>query len=164
MYSTTPSGLLRRAAGWLWALAWVGVLHLVTSPWHHLGGVVHDRLVWGEWFALACGLAVGFLAGGRIRDLAIAGASTHRRRLRRYWLPVAIAAAGCVVWLRFAGPHDAIGVATTAFLAYWAGLDVAVGAIPLMQGLDYRFDGPIDPDPDATADADDLWVPPWERP
>jgi len=159
-----PGGLRRRALGWCWALAWVEVLHLVTRPWHALGGLVDERLRWLHWLGLIVGLAAGYLAGGVMRDRAAnPGGPTHRRQARLLWLPPAgaTAAALAALWL-VGGRRAEIGIVTTAFLAYWAGQDLGCGALPLMHGLDYRFDGAIEPDPDPERDDDDL-VPPWER-
>jgi hypothetical protein len=63
------------------------------------------------------------------------------------------------------GRRDSVGVVVTAFLAYWAGLDLAFGAVPLMEGKPYRFLHPLDPEspPPLDDDEDDSWVPPWDR-
>jgi hypothetical protein len=58
-----------------------------------------------------------------------------------------------LIALSIVGERGPIGVVATAFLSYWAGLDVAFGAVPLMEGRSYAFARPLDPD-DSDADAD----------
>jgi hypothetical protein len=60
--------------------------------------------------------------------------------------PPAIVAATALVALSAVGERGPVGVVATAFLAYWAGLDVAFGAVPLMEGKPYAFARPLDPD------------------
>jgi hypothetical protein len=63
--------------------------------------------------------------------------------------PPAVVAAIALVALATGGERGPVGVVATAFLSYWAGLDVAFGAIPLLEGRSYAFDRPLDSDGDA---------------
>jgi hypothetical protein len=154
-----------RAAGWLWAAAWVGVLYLVTYPWKHLGGLVSEQLRWTEWFVLGMGFIAGSTVGVFCRDAARPGTGrSHAGLLRFVWLPVAATTAAAMLALVCAARRDAIGVVFTAFLAYWAGLDLSIGAVPLMQGRDYSFRRAIEPLPEEPEPSlPDERVPPWER-
>jgi hypothetical protein len=156
----------RRLAGFAWLLIWTAVLYAVAAPWRDLGGVVGERLRWLEWFVLITGLSVGFTAGRFGRDLAAPGTGrSHAGTLRFLLYPLAGLTAFGLIALTALDRRDPVGVVVTAFLAYWAGLDLAFGAVPLMEGKPYRFLGPLDPEPDPTdgADEDDSWVPPWDR-
>ena len=139
--------LRRRAAGFLWLAAWCGVLWCVASPWRRLGGLESERLRWLEWWSLSAGVALGLAMGRVARDRAetVAG-RTHAQALRLALYPPAIVAAAALVALSTAGERGPVGVVATAFLAYWAGLDVAFGAVPLMEGRSYAFARPLDPD------------------
>ncbi|MHC4991398.1 MAG: hypothetical protein ACYTGC_10490 [Planctomycetota bacterium] len=140
---------LRRLTGWLWIAIWAGVLYLVAEPWTHLGGLVPERLRWLEWFVLAIGLLLGMTIGGFGRDAARPGSGrSHARLLRVLWLPQACLAALALVVLAWWGESDPIGIVLTAFLAYWAGLDLGFAALPLVQGRPYSFRSPIEPDPE----------------
>jgi hypothetical protein len=139
------------------------VLYLVTCPWKHLGGLVSERLRWAEWLVLGMGLIAGSTVGVFCRDAARPGTGrSHAGLLRFIWLPVAATAAAGMLALVCVGLHDPVGVVLTAFLAYWAGLDLSIGAVPLMQGRDYRFRGSIDPDLDEPHETE-APVPPWEK-
>jgi hypothetical protein len=141
--------LRRRAAGTLWLAAWCGVLWAVAAPWRNLGGLESERLRWLEWCVLTVGLALGFTMGRLARDWAVAGAGrTHARALRVALYPPAIVAAAALVVLSVTGERGPVGVVATAFLSYWAGLDVAFGAVPLMEGKPYAFARPLDPEED----------------
>jgi hypothetical protein len=158
---------IRRSAGFLWLLAWAVVLYLVAAPWRHLGGLVDERLRWLEWFVLLAGLTVGFAIGRHAREFAGPGTGrTHVGVLRLLMYPMAGLTALGLITLTLLGMRDPVGVVVTAFLAYWAGLDLAFGAVPLMEGKQYRLSRPLDPEPPATKrddDADGSWIPPWER-
>ena len=138
---------VRRLSGWVWVAAWVGVLYAVVEPWRHLGGLVHERLRWVEWFVLAIGLLLGLTVGGFGRDASRPGLGrSHARLLRVLWTPpsaVVVITLGILAWH---GERDLIGVVVTAWLAYWAGLDLGFGALPLVQGRSYSFRGSIEPD------------------
>lgn len=155
----------RRLAGFGWLVAWLAILYVVAAPWRHLGGLVDDRLRWLEAVVLIAGLAIGFTVGRWGRDLveSIAG-STHHRLLRGVLYPPALLTAGGLLVLTILGMRGAVGVAVSGFLSYWAGLDLAFGALPLLEGKDYRFARPLEPPPPpATRRVDPGWLPPWER-
>ncbi len=111
----------RRLAGWAWLIAWCVSLHTIHSPWRELGGLVSERMRWSERFLLPMGFVVGCYAGSIARRYAVL-------------LPVAALAAVVLVALRLLGPPDPIGVVFNAFAAYWAGVDIAGGAYPMMMG------------------------------
>ncbi|MBZ5640710.1 MAG: hypothetical protein LAO51_18380 [Acidobacteriia bacterium] len=164
--ATFPRHFKRRLAGALWLLLWILVLYAVAAPWRSLGGLVDERLRWLEYVVLLAGLCLGFTIGRFGRDAAsTVPGRTHARFLRfLLYPPAAMTAAGLVV-LTALGERGPVGVVVTAFLAYWAGLDLAFGALPMMEGRSYRFDRPLDPEPAALRrdGRDRGWVPPWER-
>jgi hypothetical protein len=157
--------LARRAAGFLWLLAWMVLLYAVAAPWRELGGIVDERLRWLEAFVLVAGLAIGFTAGRFGREVAGRGAGRAHVHLLRFLLyPFALLTVAALVTLTVLGERDPVGVVVTAFLAYWAGLDLAFGALPLMEGGAYGFLRPFDPAPSPETRRDtDSWLPPWER-
>jgi len=144
---TRFTGFRRRLTGVLWLAAWCGVLWAIAAPWRQLGGLESERLRWLEWWSLSTGVALGFTMGrvARERAEAVAG-RTHAQALRFALYPPAIVAAGALVALSAYGERGPVGVVATAFLSYWAGLDVAFGAVPLMEGRSYAFARPLDPD------------------
>lgn len=159
---------LRKMAGYFWLAAWIVVLYVVAAPWRHLGGLVDERLRWLEWFVLVTALPIGFTAGRFARDAAEHdGRRTHSRLLRLVLYPPAILTAAVLIALTAIGERGSIGVVATAFLSYWAGLDIAFGAVPLMEGKSYRFDRALEAEPvvaeRAPASREMAWVPPWER-
>jgi hypothetical protein len=100
-----------------------------------------------EWWVLCAGVACGFTMGRFARDWVQAGPErTHARSLRVALYPPAAVAAIGLVWLSATGERGPVGVVATAFLAYWAGLDVAFGAVPLMDGKSYAFTRPLPPE------------------
>ncbi len=132
--------------GTAWLLAWCAVLWAVAAPWRNLGGLESERLRWLEWWALCAGLALGFTLGRGVRDWARSGAGrTHARAIRIALYPPAVVAALALVALASVGERGPVGIVATAFLSYWAGLDVAFGALPLMEGSDYAFSRPLEP-------------------
>lgn len=147
----------------MWTATWAAVLYTVTYPWKHLGGLVSERLRWAEWCVLGMGLIAGSTVGVFCRDAARPGTGrSHAGLLRFVWLPVAATTVAAMSALVGFGHRDAVGVVLTAFLAYWAGLDLSIGAVPLMQGRSYRFRRAIDPDLEDEGRVDDR-APPWER-
>jgi hypothetical protein len=156
--------VLRRLLGGLWLLTWIAVLYAVAAPWRSLGGLEDERLRWLEGFVLLAGLSVGFTLGRFGRDVAVAGTGrTHAWFLRFLLYPPAFLTAVGLIALNVMGKRGAVGVAVTGFLAYWAGLDLAFGAVPLMEGKSYAFDRPLDPEPSDPVrgkSSSDLWVPP----
>jgi hypothetical protein len=125
---------LRRAAGGAWLVAWCGVLWAVAAPWRDLGGLESERLRWLEWWVLCAGIALGFTMGAGARDWARSGAGrTYARAIRLALYPPGLVAATALVALSFVGERGPVGVVATAFLSYWAGFDVAFGAVPLME-------------------------------
>ena len=158
--------LLRCVAGWVWILVWGVVLWTVASPWRDLGGLVDERLRWLERFVLGAGIVIGWQAGAWGRWAARPGAGRCHAGLLRWLLwPLAALTAAGLVFLRLTGKEDAIGVVLTAFLSYWAGLDLAFGAWPLVRGHPYSFTGSIDPPVGATREEDEddelADPPPW---
>ncbi len=157
--------LARRLVGFVWLATWTMVLWLVGSPWRNLGGLVDERLRWLEWLVLMTAVPVGLTVGTFAREAAGPGTGrTHIGLLRFLLYPVGALTACALIGLVVLGQRDAIGVAVTAFLAYWAGLDLAFGAVPLMHGRPYRLTRPFDPEPELdTSEELDRWAPPWER-
>ena len=155
---------MRQLAGWAWVLAWGVVLWIVASPWRHLGGLVDDRLRWLQRFVLGAGFVVGWQLGAWGRWAARPGTGrSHASQVRWLLWPLAAASATGLAVLRFSGSADPIGVVLTGFLSYWAGLDLAFGAWPLVRGQPYSLTGsidqPVEADPEADDDAAD--PPPW---
>lgn len=153
--------------GLVWLMIWVAVLYVVAAPWRDLGGIVDERLRWLEWFVLFVGLSIGFTMGRFGRDAAGPGSGrAHIDLLRCLLYPFAVLTVVALVVLTALGERDPVGVVVTAFLAYWAGMDLAFGAVPLMEGQPYGLLRPVDPEPPAGSEirtADEGWVPPWER-
>ncbi len=154
---------LRRLAGAAWIAAWVGLLYVVAAPWRGLGGVVDEQLRWLEWFVLMAGLTTGFTVGRLGRQVALErGGVSHLRLLRRLLYPVGAVAAAGVVALWWRGASGGIGVVVTALLAYWGGIDVAYGAVPLLDGRAYAFARPLPPDTGPRRRGPRPWAPPWD--
>lgn len=158
----------RRVLGFAWLSAWISLLYLVAAPWRDLGGIEDERVRWLEYVVLLSALSIGFAVGRLGREAALAAPGrTHARFVRYLLYPPAVLTAAALVALSVLGGRGSIGVVVTGFLAYWAGLDLAFGAVPMMEGRSYRFERPLDPEPDTLrrlAEPDDRWVPPWERP
>lgn len=147
---------LRRLAGWLWILSWAVVLWLLVSPWRELGGMVSERWRWLEWLALGWGPVLGCHVAGMGRLAAKPGTGlSHARLLRRLLVAPAALIAATLLVLRCLRHEEAIGVLVTGFLAYWAGLDLALGGWPLARGEPYSFRGPLPPPRGAAGDDDD---------
>lgn len=137
--------LRRKLAGYAWTAGWMAALYAVAAPWRKLGGLESETLRWLEWVVLFGGLSLGFTVGRFARDAAEADPRrTHAGLLRVLLYPPAVLTAGALVAWSFVSERGPIGVAFTAFLAYWAGLDLAFGALPLMEGKAYAFRRPID--------------------
>ena len=135
----------RWLAGSLWILLWTGVLWLVAAPWRDLGGVVDEWLRWMEAVVLLSGLILGFTLGRYARDYVLEGwGRTWARCLRWLLYPAAFLAAFGLVVLTALGERGPVGVIVSALLAYWAGLDLAFGAVPLMEGKSFRWNAPLD--------------------
>jgi len=154
--------LARRALGTAWLVSWCAVLYLVASPWRELGGLESEFLRWLEWWALCAGVALGFTIGRAVRDWAQTGAGrTYARATRLIFHPPLLLTACALVVLAQRGERGPVGVVATAFLAYWAGLDVAFGAVPMMEGKDYAVLRGLAPD--AAADGDSPPRTAWDR-
>jgi len=148
--------LLRRLAGWLWAVAWLLVLRAFVAPWDDLGGVVSERLRWLEQLVAGGSIAIGCTLGRVARDLAPPGSGRSHATLIRGWLLVAGGTtAVALVLLEWSGRTDWIGVVATGFLGCWAGFDIGFAAYPLMSDEPYSFGGPIERAPfgDAAGDS-----------
>ena len=144
---TTTRFFRRKLAGVAWLATWCAVLWTVASPWRNLGGLESERLRWLEWWALCGGIAFGFTIGRAARDWVLAGGGrTLAIALRIALYPPALVAALALIALSVAGERGPVGVVVTAFLAYWAGFDVATGAVPLMDGEPYALLRPLEPD------------------
>lgn len=131
----------KRTLGAAWLLLWCGVLWCVATPWRALGGLESELTRWLAWWALTAGLAMGYTIGRAVRAWAASGPGrTHARSLRLVFYPPAAITVIALGALGIAGSRGPTGVVAMAFLAYWAGLDVAIGAVPLMDGKDYAFD------------------------
>lgn len=142
-----------KVAGFSWLAVWCAVLWSVAAPWRNLGGLESETLRWLEWWTLCSGLALGFTLGRGVRDWARSGVGrTHAKALRIALYPPGLVAALALVALAVVGERGPIGVVATAFLSYWAGFDIAFGAVPLMEGRSYAFNRPLDPD-DADVDS-----------
>jgi len=140
---------VRQILGTLWLLTWCIVLYGVAAPWRHLGGLESERVRWLEWWSLCGGLAAGFIVGREVRDWARSGAGrTYVTALRWVFYPPAFFTAAALIVMAAREERGAVGVAATAFLSYWAGLDCAFGAVPLMEGKSYRLTRPLDPEDD----------------
>jgi hypothetical protein len=109
-----------RLAGWLRLAAWCTLLYMIHSPWRELGGIVSERMRWSERFVLPMSVVIGCYAGSVCRSHAL--------------LPPAALAAVVMLALKIMRLNDVIGVVFTAFAAYWAGVDIAGGAYPMMMG------------------------------
>jgi hypothetical protein len=149
--------LRRRVAGALWLSAWCALLYLVAAPWRELGGLVSERLRWLEWFVLWNGLAVGYVLGRAARDMVTDGSGRTYAGLMRVMLypPLAVSAMGLVL-LTLRGQRDPVGVVVTALLAYWAGMDVAFGAVPLLEGKPAPLREPLAPPVESDRDDESL--------
>jgi hypothetical protein len=136
----------RRLAGWLWFIIWMVLLWTIVSPWREIGGLVSERLRWLESVTLPSALIAGGVAGRLARDAARAGRGRcHAGLLRLLLLPPAALTAAALLLMRLVGWNDQIGIVFSAFMGYWAGMDMAFGAYPLMEGRHYSFSGPIFP-------------------
>lgn len=165
--SSRARRFVRRAAGHLWLAAWIAVLWAVAAPWRDLGGLESEFLRWLEGAGLATGAILGFTIGRFARDAALGHpVRTHASLLRVVFYPLAGITAAALVALSWAGERGPVGVVASAFLAYWAGLDLAMGAVPLMEGRTYSFTRPLPREAEPPAGArppGDAWTPPWER-
>jgi hypothetical protein len=156
--------LRRRALGTAWLAAWCGALWAVAAPWRQLGGLESERLRWLEWWALCAGVTLGFSMGRLARLRAPAGTGrTHAQALRIALYPPAVVAAASLVALSLFGERGPIGVVATAFVSYWGGLDVAFGAVPLMEGKSYAFERAAEDEDDAERVDGDVPRETWER-
>ena len=116
------------------------MLWATVAPWRDLGGLVDERLRWLAAALVCTGLPIGLTIGGIARDAAERdGRRTHARLARAILYPVLVSGAAVGVALRVAGAPDGASAAVAGVLAYWAGLDLAFAAFPLMAGKPYRF-------------------------
>jgi len=124
-----------RFIGLLRTLAWAAALYFVASPWRELGGLITERVRWLGWFVLYAGIVLGFALGDYIGEALPPESTRDTLRLMRrtLYLPAVLTATWLVV-LQLLHQREVAGVVFTAFLSYWAGIDVALGALPLMEG------------------------------
>jgi hypothetical protein len=128
----------------LWLAAWLLLLWLMVSPWRRLGGLVSEQLRWLASWIFPVAFIVGCASGRLGRHAARPGSGRcHAGLLRWLLLPQAVLTAVVLLLLRQLGFDDVLTVVYTAFASYWAGLDIAFGAYPLMEGRHYSFRGPI---------------------
>lgn len=129
---------VRQASGWIWLLLWAAILDFLHRPWHELGGLLSERMRWLERFVLGAAFLVGCFVGSFVRDAAQSfRGRNHVDSLRFVWIPpaalTAVTMAACARFDRW--PWTLLVL--TGFMAYWAGLDAAVGAWHLARGRDY---------------------------
>lgn len=159
-----PVSWRRRMAGLIWLSVWMMVLYLVVAPWWDLGGLVDERLRWLEWFVLSSGLSTGLFIGRSGRRLAVTRTGhVHLMFLRAFLYPMAILTAILLICLAATGHRGPVGIALTAFLAYWAGMDLSYCAVPLLDGRQYSLTSAITDEEQPGPEEEAQWVPPWER-
>jgi len=158
LWRVVPRSAVRRLAGWTWMGAWCVALYAFARPWNDLGGWVDERTRWSAWSALLWGATAGFAIGRLGRRASVeTGKVTHALLLRSVLVPVAAAVAAALVVLRRIGLDDPAAATVLGLLAYWAGIDIAYGAVPLMDGEAYALVRPLPPPShDARGDADPL--------
>jgi len=141
----------RKLAGHVRLAAWVAAIYCVAAPWRWLGGIVDERVRWLEWAVIALGLPIAVALGKTVREAAERDPErNHPRGLRLLFYPPASVTAAGLVFLAFTGRSDFVGVLTTAFLVWWAGVDVGFRVVALMEGRPSR--------PERAADGDEaLW-------
>jgi hypothetical protein len=102
---------------------------------------------WLERFVLGAAFLVGCFVGSFVRDWAgsIRG-RPHLEALRFVWIPPAALAAVTMAVCHHHGHWPFTLLVLVAFVAYWAGLDAAVGAWPLARGRHYSPTGMIELD------------------
>ena len=155
----------RKLLGYVWLTTWIAILYVVAAPWRRLGGLESELLRWLEWWALFGGTLLGFAIGRAARAVAEEDRSRTWASLLRVLLypPGAVTAVSLLV-LDLTGARGPVGVVFTAFLAYWAGLDLAFGALPLMEGKPFTLSRPLPKVPfEGTRGIPSDWAPPWER-
>lgn len=136
----------------MWLSAWIALLYTVAAPWRDLGGVEDERLRWLEAAVLLTGLCLGFTLGCLARrTVRSTRAQAYARLVRWALIPPAALTALAIAALTALGARGPAAVVVTALLAYWAGLDLAFGAVPLMEGA-----------PRPAPPREDAWIPPWE--
>jgi len=126
---------LRRSAGIAWIAVWVMTLYVLAAPWRAVIGLVDELARWSAWLALYAGLIAGAVVGRVARLAAEEGGDWTWRRLARAALgPAAVVSVSALGMLAMFGPPDWIGVVVLALASWWAGLDLAFGAVPLLDG------------------------------
>lgn len=143
-----PGTAVRRVLGVCWLVAWCTALYGAAAPWRALGGAADERARWTAWAASLAAAVAGFAVGSLARHIGVeTGRVTHRGMLRALVLPGGATAAVACAALAVAGMEDGVRVVVQAGLAAWAGLDLAYGAVPLMDGEPYAFARPLPPPP-----------------
>ena len=154
MQQSRWSSWLCRVAGLLRTLGWTAALYVVAAPWRELGGLITERTRWFGWFVLYSGIVLGFALGDFMREARPPATLRENFRLVRRMLCIpAVLTAAWLVVLQSLDLRDAAGVVFTAFLAYWGGVDIALGAMPWMEGGDTASGVPS---------RESGAVPPWE--
>jgi hypothetical protein len=127
--------VIRRALGLLWLAAWFVVRDRLAAPWRELGGLVSERLRWLMWLVLTATPILGATLGALMRQIVPprtdADYAVGRRRLL---VPALALTALALVVLRCAGASDAISIVFAGAVGYWAGIDAAFSAWPLLAG------------------------------
>lgn len=123
----------RTLRGMAWCASWTVVLWGIDRPWRHLGGIVHERLRWLETVVLFMGLLAGHTVGSLLRPRASRLRWSHLRALRPTLYPVLGAAVVGTTTLDAAGEPELQLIVFTGLLAYWAGLDAGLAALPLLR-------------------------------
>ena len=135
-----------RLVGWSWLALWTVLLVVWDAPWQRLGGVLAEPARWGVRVVLFGATLSGFMVAAWARDVL----GVRRRRsyldvLRVVLLPVAAVLAAVLVYARVVGAWPLSALAGTGLFGYWAGLDIALAAWPLMHGARFRPHRPIEP-------------------
>ncbi len=142
----------RRPAGWAWIATWSWILVSLHRPWSELGGLIGEQMRWFERAVVGSAWMLGYFVGRVGRGLAQSGRGrTHAGLLRQIWIPPAAIVSAALLVLNWQGRWQEILLVTVGFCAYWAGVDVAFGAWPLVCGRHYSWTGPIELDPASPA-------------
>ena len=102
---------------------------------------------WLERFVLGAAFLIGCFVGSFVRDAAQSfHGRPHLASLRFVWIPPAVLAAVTMAACAHVEQWPWTLLVLTGFMAYWAGLDTAVGAWPLARGRHYSLTCRIEAD------------------
>jgi len=111
---------------------WAAILQAADRPWRELGGLLSERMRWLERIVLGGALVAGWVAGLPPPDDA--PRQPRSMLLRRIpWLAPGAVVALALVVLEICGLWKWVLLLFAGWLAYWAGLDLAGGAWPLLR-------------------------------